>query len=488
MENINELEIIDAEFKYKITKKGLMITGCQKDANRINIPRFMKVDGDRVPVYGISKNAFKGDEKSVPIIELTLPEGLQEIGDYAFDNRIVYNPVFLPNTLVSCGMNLNGCPYIYIPKMLNKKADILSMCSKSNYKINNVYEEVIQNEYYSSSDLIEGIKREDILNWEHGYYIRHGNKLALIGYDVYLDKTPSIPHTIMVDDTECVVTAILGNAINFDQIKEEEFIIPNTIKYISFNGHLSDSQCRFEKNTNIRTLPDQFYSLNGTRKNKIPKTLLMLNNVTSLSEDDFDLSDERPISLQFLDIESNDEVKRLFIPKSVKYLSCYLDLNIEEIEFEDGAAPIYVSIRPVQYFNSTYETNFANLKYNHVDNGLYLGSKDSPNIVFMGAENIADPVINVTEGTKVLDENAIAKCTNLRVLKLPISLKNMTFNLPTKCFKLKHDIEKYNISVSRYYSYASDTEPSPFDNAAIKYDDIYNYKKEFTMKGWYDYE
>lgn len=92
------------------------------------------------------------------------------------------------------------------------------------------------------------------------------------------------------------------------------------------------------------------------------------------------------------------------------------------------------------------------LEYNYNDNGLYLGSKTNPYLVFVKPRTQDEVSVTIAEGCQLIYENAFRNCSNLESVTLPSTLKEIGYGAFYDCIKLSN-LEIPN-SISKVGSYA----------------------------------
>ena len=93
-------EVVADGITYRIDENGAMVAAVEPSLTEANVPSSVEFEGNQYPVIKINSSVFYGNTN---LTVVTLPEGLVEIGGFAFDKCKNLESVTLPESLTTLG-------------------------------------------------------------------------------------------------------------------------------------------------------------------------------------------------------------------------------------------------------------------------------------------------------------------------------------------------------------------------------------------------
>ncbi|MBR2786717.1 MAG: leucine-rich repeat protein [Clostridia bacterium] len=393
-----------------------------------------------------------------PLEKVTIPEGIEEIGDYALYSKYKkYTDVIIPGSVKKIGkFVVGGENEVKSVTVLNANAEIDSDAFFKDKTVVNVkkicgYKWSTAEEYALKND----IQFEPLADMEYKgikYKIDYNTKkLTITGItskadiEKYYPYGLNIPETVDVGKEKCTVSAIADEALKDLPVKK--ILMPDTIETIGNKAFAN---------------------------NKITEIILS-RNLKSIGDNVF----EDCTQLEWIYIPEATKTigASLFKNNTIVTIYCHTD-SVAEISAKNAGRPIYEVDKPYQgegtgdcavdgicyQLNKTDKTAvvtgmkneitrkiFGNLKNVIIPKQMRVG-RQTYEVRGVGANAIKDQLIetvSIEDGVKQVGLKAFKGCSNLKKIDIPSSATYIDIQAFEDCDKL----QEINIAEGGDYSY-----------------------------------
>ncbi len=349
------------------------------------IPETVKRIGDRV---------FSGCRY---LTTVTFSEGLEEIGEYIFENTPVENVVFPKSVL------------IFSPSSLCRSLAVHMVLEGSNVK-----HITLGGAIENFGDMLNNLEVESI-TFHEGYKVIASNAFS----ECYNLKRIYLPTTIeRVEWVKPTISTAPDYTIYVNPKSE-----PNVVFYTHSGNLTSDvkvlaSHC-FDYN-NLKSIDlhegiisicrSAFYSCRNLESVSIPSTVKYLGNTA---------------------FAYCENLKSITLPDGLEYVgsAAFRDCKcLLSITLPDG----------IDYVGPGVFNDCTSLQYNEYDNALYIGTKSNPYYMLVKAKSKDIESVEIHPDTKQIDQLAFEGCTKLTSVTVPEGVRKIYSKAFYECTSLKY--------------------------------------------------